>query len=49
MENDRFFERARTLRKEMSEWSLSIAEEADKILAEAPLALKVCNCIADRL
>ena len=40
-DNDRFFERARTLRQEMAEWSLSVAKEADEILERFPLEIKV--------
>ena len=40
LENDKFFERARSLRKEMSDWSLSVAKEADEILERFPLEIK---------
>jgi len=39
-DNDRFFERARSLRQEMAEWSLSVAREADAILERYPLEIK---------
>lgn len=38
-ENEKFFERARRLRKEMSEWSISVSKEVDEILTEYPLKL----------
>ena len=40
LENDKFFERARSLRKEMSDWSLSVTKEADEILERFPLEIK---------
>jgi hypothetical protein len=39
LENERFFERARNLRREMSEWSLSVTKEVDEILSLYPIDL----------
>ena len=43
MENERFFERARDLRREMSEWSLSVSKEVDEILALYPIEMPPRN------
>merc|ERR1719197_772862 len=39
-ENEKFFERARRLRKDMSEWSISVSKEVDEILTECPLKIQ---------
>lgn len=43
LENERFFERARDLRREMSEWSLSVSKEVDEILALYPIEMPPRN------
>lgn len=45
LENERFFERARDLRREMSEWSLSVSKEVDEILALYPIEMPPRNVL----